>query len=378
MADRFAIAPLLIPIALSFGVSLAAASGAASLYYLAYGLLPPVYGVLADRFGRVWIIRVALAGTAIADLFSALAPSLPLLLAARFITGAFACGVMPTVLVYVGDRFAFNVRQEAIAKVLTFVALGTAAGTVGAGLVAHFLTWRLFFLIPGAGAAILAFFMRGVSESLSARSTENPFRQIGMVLSNPWALFVLSMSVLSGAIMFGFVTYFAPALEAHGQSAAIAGAVVASYGLSVLVCSRIFGRVARVTPIPLILAGGAVMLTIGYISAALVQTLPSILLTSVLAGGAYAFMHSTFQTWATDVVPQARATATALFATAIFGGAALSTAAVAGIAAEHQYSTLFLIAAAVTLPVLVFGTVGRWRYPGSEMMMSAQRGSQIG
>jgi hypothetical protein len=89
-------------------------------------------------------------------------------------------------------------------------------------------------------------------------------------------------------------------------------------------------------------------------------------------------MHSTFQTWATDVVPQARATATALFATAIFGGAALATAAVAGIAAAHQYSTLFMIAAAVTVPVLVLGTVGRWRYPGSEMVSNPQRGSQIG
>jgi MFS family permease len=53
MADPFAVAPLLIPIAVSLHVSLAAASGAASLYYLAYGLFPPLYGVLADRFGRV-------------------------------------------------------------------------------------------------------------------------------------------------------------------------------------------------------------------------------------------------------------------------------------------------------------------------------------
>ena len=47
MADRFAVAPVLIPMAVSFHVSLAAVSGVASLYYLAYGLMPPVYGVLA-------------------------------------------------------------------------------------------------------------------------------------------------------------------------------------------------------------------------------------------------------------------------------------------------------------------------------------------
>ena len=59
MADRFAVAPMLIPIAVSFHTTLTAASGVASLYYLAYGLMPPVYGMLSDRFGRVRVIRVA-------------------------------------------------------------------------------------------------------------------------------------------------------------------------------------------------------------------------------------------------------------------------------------------------------------------------------
>jgi len=124
MADRFAVAPLLIPIAASFHVSLAAVSGAASLYYLAYGLMPPLYGVLSDRFGRVRVIRAALVGTALADALSALSPNLTALLIARFVTGGIACGVFPTTLVYLGDRFPFKVRQHAITNVLVFVALG--------------------------------------------------------------------------------------------------------------------------------------------------------------------------------------------------------------------------------------------------------------
>ena len=66
MADRFAVAPLLIPIALGFHVSLAVVSAVASLYYLAYGLLPSLWGLLSDRLGRVPILRLTLAGTAVA------------------------------------------------------------------------------------------------------------------------------------------------------------------------------------------------------------------------------------------------------------------------------------------------------------------------
>jgi MFS family permease len=120
------------------------------------------------------------------------------------------------------------------------------------------------------------------------------------------------------------------------------------------------------------------MLLIGYLIAGTTQSVATILAASVLAGGAYAFMQSTFQTWATDVVPEARGTATALFATAIFTGAALATAAVAGLASGNQYSTLFVIAALATLPVLIIGSLARWRYPGSDAIADAQPTSQIG
>src|SRR5256886_10083179 len=169
MTDRFAVAPLLIPIAASYHVSLVAVSGVASLYYLAYGLMPTLYGVLADRFGRVRVIRVALVGTAVADLLSALSPNLTSLLVARFVTGAIACGVFPTTLVYFADRFPFKVRQQAITNVLVFVALGTTAGTLGAGLTAHVLGWRYFFLIPAALALAVAIALRGIPESLVTR-----------------------------------------------------------------------------------------------------------------------------------------------------------------------------------------------------------------
>ena len=370
MTDRFAVAPLLIPIAASFHVSLVAVSGVASLYYLAYGLMPTLYGVLADRFGRVRVIRVALVGTAFADALSALSPNLTALLVARFVTGGIACGVFPTTLVYLADRFPFKVRQQAIANVLVFVALGTTVGTLGAGLTAHVLSWRFFFLIPGAIALGVAIGLRGMPESLLARSRQNPLKQVAMVMRHGWAILVLALSVVNGAVMFGFVTYLAPALEANGQSPAIAGAVVASYGVSVLVCTRVFGYVARRTPAALILAGGATMLLVGYAIAGAAQSVVTILAASLLAGGAYAFMQSTFQTWATDVVPEARGTATALFATAIFTGAALATSAVAGLASANRYSTLFVIAALVTLPVLIFGSLARWRYQGSDAIGS--------
>jgi predicted MFS family arabinose efflux permease len=365
MADRFSVAPMLIPIALSLKVPLAAATAAATLYYLAYGLMPPVYGMLADRFGRVRIIRWALAGVAIADLLSAVSPNLTVLLIARFVTGALASGVFPMTLVYMGDRFAFALRQRAVVGLQVWVALGTAAGTLGAGLVAHLWSWRIFFLFPAVLAGLVALLLRTLPEPVVTERGSGPVRQIGRVLVHPWALLLFGMLLVEGAVMLGFPTYLAPALEAHGQSAAVAGLVVATYGLAVLGGTQVFKRIARGTPAPVVLAAGAVMLLSGLAIAALDQNVIPILAASILAGGAYVFMHSTFQTWATDVAPEARGTSTALGAMAIFFGAALATYAVSGLASVHDYRALFLAGAALTLPVLIGGTLARARYPGS-------------
>lgn len=365
MADRFSVAPMLIPISVSLHVSLAAATAAATLYFLAYGLMPPVYGMLSDRFGRVRIIRWALFGVAAADLLSAASPNLTVLLAARFVTGGLASGVFPISLVYLGDAFAFNVRQRAVAGIQIWVAMGTVAGTVGAGLIAHVASWRLFFLIPAVLAGALGLRLGSLPESLTSERRAGPVSQIGRVFAHPWARLLFPLAIVEGAVMLGFFTYLAPALEAHGQTAAIAGLVVGTYGLAVLAGAQTFRAIAQRASPAAILAIGAVMLLLGYLIAAANQGVAPILAASLLAGGAYALMHSTFQTWFTDVAPEARGTSTTLFAMALFGGAALATAGAAGLAGAHSYGVLFAIAAALTVPVLLVGTLARARYSGS-------------
>ena len=69
--DRFAVAPMLVTIAASLGVSLSAVTATASLYYLLYGGMQPVWGMLSDRVGRVRVMRLALMGATVAGVVSA-------------------------------------------------------------------------------------------------------------------------------------------------------------------------------------------------------------------------------------------------------------------------------------------------------------------
>jgi len=363
--DRFSIAPLLLPISNDLHISLPAATGAATLYYLLYGIMQPAYGILSDRVGRVRVMRAAFAGMTIAALLSAFAPNLPLLIAARAAAGALAAAIVPTSLVYIGDTFPFKVRQQAILDFMAAMAVGTTMATVGAGLLAHFASWRLAFALPGLLAFILVVALRWLPESLSPHRGAGPLDQVMRVAQRPWAVFLVGLAVAEGSVILGFLTYLAPALEAEGRNPATAGLVVAAYGVAVLACTRIVKQAAPRVPAAALIGLGGGMLGIGYAIAALNQGVAGILVASALAGAAYAFMHSTLQAWATDVVPEARGTATALFVTGAFAGAAIGAAAVAGLAGAHRYAVLFLVAALICIPVTVLGSFARSRYAGS-------------
>src|ERR1700694_1446909 len=165
MIDRFAVAPVLIPIALEFRAPVGAVAIAATAYYFAYGLAQPFWGFASDRVGRIRVIRISLAATAAACALSALAPILDLLIGARILAGASVCAILPTALVYLGDVVPFSRRHAVIADVLAAVAVGTAAGSLGAGLFAHYLSWRVIFgviAVLAAGGAVAVGVVREV------------------------------------------------------------------------------------------------------------------------------------------------------------------------------------------------------------------------
>jgi predicted MFS family arabinose efflux permease len=368
--DRFAVAPLLPYIAHTFGVTVGAASFAATVYLALFGGLQVVYGALSDRFGRILLMRFALGAFAIAGTASALSTSFPMLLLSRAAAGATICAVIPTSMVYVSERLPVRLRQPAISDLLAIGAVGTASATLAAGLLASYATWRLAFLLPALAGAVLCRRLGRVPDSRPTPRRGRAARSAWEFLRSRHVAAVVLVGAAEGAAMLGAITYLAPSLESTGQTSAVAGAVTAAYGVAVLAGSRGVRVASRRVSQPWLIALGGGLLVLCFLSAAH----PSVLLTlvaSVCAGLAYAAMHSTLQTWATEIAPQARGIVTALFATAVFGGAAAATAAMAPAASTGHYGTLFVVVAAYTAPVVIFTALARGRITPPERSIRA-------
>lgn len=359
--DRFTIAPMLVTIAAGLGVSLAEVAVAASVYYLLYGLMQPVWGILSDRLGRVRVIRLALIGALLPGLVSAFAPNLAVLVVARAAAGGLFAAVIPAALVYIGDTVPLASRQRALSDQLGTSALATALATALAGAAAYLDLWRLAFAAPVVAAAILGLLLARLPEPEREDEEGGPLVRIGRFARRPWALLVVGLALVEGGVILGFLTYLAPALEAEGYGPAVSGLAVALFGVATLAGTRLARASERLGKAALILIGG-VLLCAGYAAGAASQSFFGVALSAFLVGGGFAFMHPTLQNWATEVLPEARATVISFFAAALFVGSGIATTAAAPLAEAGRFPLLFALAAATAIPLGLLGGLARHRY----------------
>jgi predicted MFS family arabinose efflux permease len=360
--DRFAMPPMLIVMAHSLGVPLASVVHTASIYFLAYGLMQPVWGMVSDRLGRVRTLRITLAVAALATAGSAAVTTVTQLGIARALAGAAFSAAIPASLIYVGDTVPGPRRQTEVTNLMVGVAIGTAVASAGAGALAQVISWRAAFVVSGVCALVLVFLLRKLPEPSGARPAEHPLAPVGRVLRSGPALLVLVLAFVEGGVLLGAITLLPPAVQSTGVSAALAGAVTAVYGVAVLIFARTAGALSRRWPTWRLIGIGAFATVAGCALAAFSQQPWAAVGVATLIGLAWAAMHSSLQTWATEVLPSARATVVSGFAGCLFAGSALSASLVAGPAEAGRYGIAFAVLAVAAVPLGIVATATRARW----------------
>ncbi len=362
--DRLVIAPLLLVVALDLAVPLHEVTLMATVYLIGYGTMQIVWGMVSDRLGRVRTLRIALVIAALAGVATSLAPTLALLTLTRLIAGGAYAAIVPGALIYVGDTVPIARRHGPLTDVMMATALGMSAATLLGAYVADLINWRLAFAVPSVLVLGLANLMRTVPEPHVRPARESVTARLARVLRNRWALLVLAFAFVEGTVLLGVLNYLPTSLQFEGMSTAASGLVTAAYGLAIVVFSRMVKALSRWLPATRLIAIGGLLGILAYVALVIDQALVGVLLGSVFLAGAWAFMHSTMQKWATEVAPQARATTVSLFASALFLGSAASTAFGAGFADRGDFGTYFAIGTAVMVALAATATVMHARYPG--------------
>ena len=126
-------------------------------YLLAATSAVPIYGKLSDIHGRRVVLLAAIVIFAVGSVLCGLAPSMPALVAARFVQGIGGGGLLALSQTIVGDMLSPRERAGWQVYFATAFTTASVAGPVLGGFFAQHLTWQMIFWInvPLSAAAYL-------------------------------------------------------------------------------------------------------------------------------------------------------------------------------------------------------------------------------
>ena len=328
MASMRVCDPMLVALAAEFHVSVGEASQVVSGFALAYGTLQLFYGPLGDRIGKLRVINVAVLACAVFSAFTALATDLHWLVLARAAMGASAAGIIPLSMAWLGDQVSYERRQETLAHLMSATVTGMMAGQWFGGWAAETLGWRSAFAVLSllfATACGLLFFRTATQRRAVPIQTEGSYWQQALaslgLLRDARVRWVLTVTALEGAMAFGTLAFVPSQVVQHFHlSAAVAGGMMALYGIGGLVYSQMarrwlgwFGERGLARLGSQLVAAGLLLLAWGMH--------PLLAALGCLAAGlGFYMLHNTLQTQATQMAPHARGSAVTLFACLLFFG----------------------------------------------------------
>ena len=352
------IADSLLPdIAAEFGTTPGGAAAAViTTFTVAYGGIQIAFGPIGDRFGKVRTIAAASLLSVLAQIGCAVAGSLDQMSFARVVAGATAGGVIPLCLAWIGDVVSFENRQRVLARFLLGQILGLASGQAVGGWIGEAFGWRASFLalaglyLIGGVAPLLA--LRFRPGSIGGATGPAGRIRLGAALARPRVRLVLATVFLEGAAMYGAFSYVGTDLQQRfGVSVSMAGALLTAFALGAGVYALAVGRLVAAMSRSRIAMTGALFLAAGFAALALVPSLTAALVALTAIGFGFYMLHNSLQTEATQMIPEARGTALAMFAAMLFVGQAAGVA-IAGPFFDRVGGPPLDLAAALLLPLI--------------------------
>jgi MFS transporter, YNFM family, putative membrane transport protein len=351
---------LLPQIAGDFHTTVGAAAMVVTSYAIAHGSIQLVIGPFGDRLGKYRAVALMCAIGTVLVALCGMASSLPQLALTRLATGAAAGWIIPISMAYIGDVTPYELRQPILGRYLTGQILGQLFGQAAGGVLGDLVGWRnVFFVLSGifalatVGLAYELFTNPLTSQPSHPNETTRGFAaDYVAVLTTPFARIVIIAAFIENALLWGAFAYIGAHLRSRfGLSFTLIGLTVGCFGVGGLIyAASVKLLVLRLGQVRLAIAGGFCIAS-GYIALCLAPVWWLAPIGTILIGLGFYMLHNTMQTNATQMTPQARGTAVALFSSAIFVGQTAGVATGALVIDRAGAVPLFL-AAAAALPAL--------------------------
>lgn len=203
--------PALPAIARDYGVSAAAVQLTLSAFFVGMALGQLFFGPLSDRIGRRPVVLIGCLVYVLASLACALAPSIGVLVAGRFVQALGCCAAMVTCRAIVRDRYDLADSARIFSLLMLVLAVAPLLAPTLGGWIAAAAGWHAVFVLFAAfGAALAAVVAWRLTESRSAETAAKA-RSVSVLagyralIGNRRLLGYLLVSAANGATLFSYI-----------------------------------------------------------------------------------------------------------------------------------------------------------------------------
>jgi predicted MFS family arabinose efflux permease len=240
-SDLFVVSPLLPLIAADYTVAAASAGLSVTVFAVTYALSAPVLGHIADRVGRRQVLIYCLCAFGAANLLTALSVNFTWLLATRFVAGAAAAGVSPSIYALVGSSGPSKRRATRLAVVVSGLLMSLSFGTPLGLLTAASFDWPLVFSALGVLSLALAWANSRVWRNIP---TAKGIAASADRLAATAVAEGLAPTVLWSTALYAMYTYLGEGLSALSYSSEEIAKVILFYGCGAILGTLVGGRMA--------------------------------------------------------------------------------------------------------------------------------------
>ncbi len=371
-ADLFVVSPLLPGIASEFHHGVALAGSAVSAFALAYVLAGPRLGSVADRVGRRKVLAAGLAGFALANLLSSVAPDFPALVVSRGLAGVSASAVTPSVYALVGASAPEGRQATWLGVVTSGLLLALVIAAPLGAIVAQRFGWHsVFGGLAALATALTLIESRERSSGVREQSLRSPntvrFPQVdgpdecrreGAVagggpstVSRPEAarpartlitkLLAVAPTALWGYAVYGPYTFLGAVLRSEGFAPTAIALAVAVFGAGALVGNLAGGLLSDRAGAKSVSAASFAVLGAAQIAGELAarRLAPETVVLGMLGLGAYPY-YSAHQSRLANQFPRESASMLAWNNSALYAGILAGSAVGGWILSRAGYSAL--------------------------------------
>ncbi len=330
----FMVVGLLNPLAEDVGITSSQAGALMTVYALGYALLSPLLVSITGRVGRRKILTAGLSLFALSCLVAALAPTPSILFGSRVLAAAGAGLITPVAAAVAAALSAPERQARALASVFFGLTLAQVLGVPAGGFVAYTFGWRTAFLCVFLLALpVIWLLWTRVPSGLSFKPVS--LSDLGHVLATPRLMVAISFTTFFLGSIYVVYTFIAPLLSEtmqYGRNGITLTLLV--FGVGAVVGNLLGGRLAdRIGSYrTLTLLAVAQILIMPVFSLLPMSTTAVMTLSLVWAAFGWAFMAAQ-QVRLISLEPASAPVLLALNAAAIYVGAALGSAAGAGVLA---------------------------------------------